>query len=314
VTGLQAGEFVHTFGDAHLYLNHIEQARLQLPARRARWPVLRLNPAVKDIFGFRYEDSRSKATSRTRISKPRWRCERGRAAPCRHRSRCRRRRQRRDRPRQCLAVPAEAPTSSASKALTIGKPVLMGRKTFRPRQPRGPHQHRGQPGCGIAAAGVPLRGRRSRFRSRCARGGRVAARRGRDRCAAAPHFFAANATCRRRLGRAAVHLAYGRRLRNFPAKCVSRHGASRRAAASGRPDKCGISSEKCRRRRAQRSRPRRAATSHRGRTESEIEIAGRNGTRRRNPASRLTRCWCGPAAACRMDRKSCGPSAPACRW
>ena len=56
VTGLEAGEFIHTFGDAHLYLNHIEQARLQLSRAPRALPALRLNPAVKDIFGFRYED------------------------------------------------------------------------------------------------------------------------------------------------------------------------------------------------------------------------------------------------------------------
>jgi thymidylate synthase len=56
VTGLQQGEFVHTFGDAHLYLNHIEQARLQLSRAPRTLPVMRLNPAVTDIFGFRYED------------------------------------------------------------------------------------------------------------------------------------------------------------------------------------------------------------------------------------------------------------------
>ena len=56
VTGLKAGEFIHTFGDAHLYLNHIEQARLQLSRPTRALPGMRLNPAVKDIFGFRYED------------------------------------------------------------------------------------------------------------------------------------------------------------------------------------------------------------------------------------------------------------------
>jgi thymidylate synthase len=55
-SGLEVGEFVHTFGDAHLYLNHIEQARLQLSRAPRALPVMRLNPAVKDIFGFRYED------------------------------------------------------------------------------------------------------------------------------------------------------------------------------------------------------------------------------------------------------------------
>jgi thymidylate synthase len=56
VTGLQPGEFIHTFGDAHLYLNHLEQARLQLSRAPRKLPAMRLNPAVKDIFGFRYED------------------------------------------------------------------------------------------------------------------------------------------------------------------------------------------------------------------------------------------------------------------
>jgi thymidylate synthase len=56
VTDLAAGEFVHTFGDAHLYLNHIEQARLQLSRPPRRLPVMRLDPAVKDLFAFRYED------------------------------------------------------------------------------------------------------------------------------------------------------------------------------------------------------------------------------------------------------------------
>jgi thymidylate synthase len=56
VTGLQPGEFIHTFGDAHLYLNHIEQARLQLSRNPRALPTMRLNPAVTDIFAFRYED------------------------------------------------------------------------------------------------------------------------------------------------------------------------------------------------------------------------------------------------------------------
>ena len=56
VSGYQPGEFIHTFGDAHLYLNHIEQAELQLSRAPKALPTIRLNPAVKDIFGFRYED------------------------------------------------------------------------------------------------------------------------------------------------------------------------------------------------------------------------------------------------------------------
>jgi len=56
VTGLKCGEFIHTFGDAHLYLNHLEQAREQLTRRPFPLPTIILNPAVKDIFGFAYED------------------------------------------------------------------------------------------------------------------------------------------------------------------------------------------------------------------------------------------------------------------
>ena len=56
VTGLAPGEFVHTFGDAHLYLNHLEQARLQLSRAPRPLPTMRINPAVTDLFAFRYED------------------------------------------------------------------------------------------------------------------------------------------------------------------------------------------------------------------------------------------------------------------
>jgi thymidylate synthase len=56
VTGLQPGEFVHSFGDTHLYLNHLDQARLQLTREPKPLPTLRLNPSVRSIFDFRYED------------------------------------------------------------------------------------------------------------------------------------------------------------------------------------------------------------------------------------------------------------------
>ncbi|CAL8972134.1 Thymidylate synthase [Rhodoplanes serenus] len=55
VTGLKPGHFVHTFGDAHLYLNHLEQARLQLSRTPRPLPRLRLDPAVTDLFAFRFE-------------------------------------------------------------------------------------------------------------------------------------------------------------------------------------------------------------------------------------------------------------------
>jgi thymidylate synthase len=56
VCGLEPGEFIHTFGDVHLYSNHLEQAQLQLTRTPYPPPVMKLNPAVKDIFGFRFED------------------------------------------------------------------------------------------------------------------------------------------------------------------------------------------------------------------------------------------------------------------
>jgi thymidylate synthase len=56
VTGLAPGEFVHTLGDAHLYLNHVEQAREQLARAPRPFPRMKLNPQVKDLFAFRYED------------------------------------------------------------------------------------------------------------------------------------------------------------------------------------------------------------------------------------------------------------------
>jgi thymidylate synthase len=56
VTGLKPGEFIHTLGDAHLYVNHVDQARLQLTREPYALPVMHLNPAVKSLSEFRYED------------------------------------------------------------------------------------------------------------------------------------------------------------------------------------------------------------------------------------------------------------------
>ncbi len=58
VTGLKPGDFIHALGDAHLYLNHVEQAREQLMRAPRSLPVMHLNPAVKDLSAFRYEDFR----------------------------------------------------------------------------------------------------------------------------------------------------------------------------------------------------------------------------------------------------------------
>ena len=56
VCGLQAGEFVHTLGDAHLYQNHLEQARLQLTREPRKLPTMHINPDVRDIFAFKFDD------------------------------------------------------------------------------------------------------------------------------------------------------------------------------------------------------------------------------------------------------------------
>jgi thymidylate synthase len=56
ITGLKPGDFVHTLGDAHIYLNHIDQVRLQLTREPFKLPEMIINPDVKDISGFRYED------------------------------------------------------------------------------------------------------------------------------------------------------------------------------------------------------------------------------------------------------------------
>ena len=56
VTGLQAGDFIHTLGDAHLYSNHMEQAKLQLSRKPFPLPTMKINPDVQSIFDFKYED------------------------------------------------------------------------------------------------------------------------------------------------------------------------------------------------------------------------------------------------------------------
>ena len=56
VTGLEVGEFIHTTGDTHLYLNHLEQAKLQLTREPRPLPKMKINPDVKDLFSFKYED------------------------------------------------------------------------------------------------------------------------------------------------------------------------------------------------------------------------------------------------------------------
>lgn len=56
VCGLKEGDFIHTFGDAHIYTNHFEQIELQLSREPRKLPVMKLNPEVRDIFEFKFED------------------------------------------------------------------------------------------------------------------------------------------------------------------------------------------------------------------------------------------------------------------
>ena len=124
--GLEAGEFVHTFGDAHLYLNHVEQAREQLRARAAPAAAARSSATSASLFDLNAEDDRVRGLRSVAGDQG---AGRGvtRAGPRRpHR---RGRAQRRDRRGQRLPWRLSSDLKRF-KALTLGKPLVMGRKTF----------------------------------------------------------------------------------------------------------------------------------------------------------------------------------------
>ena len=74
ICGLKPGGFVHTFGDLHLYSNHVEQAKLQLSREPRPLPKMKLNPAVKNIDDFKFEDLNWSATTDIRPSRRQLRC------------------------------------------------------------------------------------------------------------------------------------------------------------------------------------------------------------------------------------------------
>jgi hypothetical protein len=82
VTGLQPGDFVHTLGDAHLYLIHLDQARLQLSREPRPLPSMRINPNVQSIFDFTYEDFTIEKYAPHRPSRRRLRSEPPPRSPC----------------------------------------------------------------------------------------------------------------------------------------------------------------------------------------------------------------------------------------
>lgn len=129
VTRLKLNDFVHTLGDTHIYHNHFEQAKLQLTRKPKPLPFMRINPEVKDIFGFTFEDfelvsyeadasiERRSRSDREVIDIPQ--DDRGRGSAQRH-----------HRPRRRHAVAALDRSEAVQETLTTGKPVIMGRKTY----------------------------------------------------------------------------------------------------------------------------------------------------------------------------------------
>ena len=159
VTGLKPGAFIHSFGDAHLYLNHLEQARLQLTRSRGRCRRCGINPAVKDLFALRYEDFVAR-----RLRSASAHQGRGGGVSDGHRLLVAAdRRERRHRPRQCAAVAAQVghaafPRADHGQAGGHGAQDLSLDRQAACR----PHHHRGEPRPRIRRAG-----HRGRAEPRC---------------------------------------------------------------------------------------------------------------------------------------------------
>lgn len=84
VCGLKPGDFIHTTGDTHIYLNHFDQVREQLSREPRPLPTMRINPDVKDLYDFKYEDLSWKATTPGRPSRPPSRSDRPPLHKCLH--------------------------------------------------------------------------------------------------------------------------------------------------------------------------------------------------------------------------------------
>ena len=187
VTGLQPGEFIHTFGDAHLYQNHVQQARLQLSREPRPLPTMRINPQVRSIFDFQFDDFQLENYDPHPHIRARSPCDRRFAA-------------RRNLSMSTSIIVAMTPDRvigrdgqlpwrlSADlqrfKRLTMGHHIIMGRKTYdsigRLLPGRRRSSSRGRQICAIPGAHGRAEHRRRRWSTQPGPGGLLRRRRGRS--------------------------------------------------------------------------------------------------------------------------------------